>query len=153
MIANHVIEHLKELFWLFGNLSRVLKVGGIAIIGCPNLASWHNRAALLLGQQPPSAKMLGPHVRGITLLGFKSFIEYGGYFEVVRRKGSNFTFSQKARIVLWNACSHHSAHQCTLYFAAPRNRDLLLMFSMSRSLELMTRPIIVVVPRRRIINQ
>lgn len=36
--------------------------------------------------------MLGPHVRGITLLGFKSFIEYGGYFEVVRRKGSNFYF-------------------------------------------------------------
>jgi SAM-dependent methyltransferase len=92
VIANQVIEHLKELFWLFGEISRVLKVGGIAIIGCPNLASWHNRAALLLGRQPPSAKMLGPHVRGITLPGFKSFIEHGGYFELVRRKGSNFYF-------------------------------------------------------------
>src|ERR1700722_11986938 len=39
IIANHVIEHIKELFWLFGEISRVLKVGGIAIIGCPNLGS------------------------------------------------------------------------------------------------------------------
>jgi len=92
VIANQVIEHLKELFWFFGEISRILKVGGIAIIGCPNLASWHNRAALLLGQQPPSAKLLGPHVRGIAMPEFIKFIQYGGYFEVVRRKGSNFYF-------------------------------------------------------------
>jgi SAM-dependent methyltransferase len=92
VIANHVAEHLKELFWFFGEISRLLKPGGIAMIGCPNLASWHNRAALLFGHQPPAAKLLGAHVRGITMSGFRDFIEHSGYFKVVRSKGSNFYF-------------------------------------------------------------
>lgn len=90
VLANHVIEHSKELFWLFGEISRVVRKGGMVIIGCPNLASWHNRAALLFGRQPPCMKLLGPHVRGITRSGFGQFIEYGGYFAVERSVGSNF---------------------------------------------------------------
>jgi SAM-dependent methyltransferase len=90
VIANHVIEHLKELPWFFAEVGRVLTGGALAVIGCPNLGSWHNRLALLLGRQPPCMKVLGPHVRGFTRPGLRRFVEQGGYFEVAATKGSNF---------------------------------------------------------------
>jgi SAM-dependent methyltransferase len=90
VLSNHVIEHLKELYWFFGEISRVLKPGGMAVIGCPNLASWHNRVALLFGNEPPCMKLLGPHVRGVTKPGFKRMIEFGGFFKLADYSGSNF---------------------------------------------------------------
>jgi len=90
LMANHVIEHLKELFFFFSEVSRVLRPGGMCIIGCPNLGGWHNRLALLFGQEPPCMRVLGSHVRGITIPGFKRFIEHGGYFHVERVKGRAF---------------------------------------------------------------
>ena len=90
LTANHVIEHLKELFFFFSEVSRVLRPGGICIIGCPNLGAWHNRLALLWGEQPPCIEILGSHVRGITIPGFKRFIEFGGYFAVTKVKGRAF---------------------------------------------------------------
>ena len=90
VLSNQVIEHTKELFWIFSEISRVLKPGGLCIIGCPNLGSWHNRAALLFGMQPPCAKVLGPHVRGITRHGFEGFVTYGGFFRLESYHGANF---------------------------------------------------------------
>lgn len=90
IICNHVVEHTKEIYWIFAEVARTLKPGGLAIIGCPNLASWHNRLALLFGQEPPCMKLLGPHVRGITRPGFRSMIEHGGYFKLIKYNGSNF---------------------------------------------------------------
>lgn len=90
LMANHVIEHLKELFFFFAEVSRVLRPGGICIIGCPNLGGWHNRLALLFGEEPPCMRILGSHVRGITIPGFKRFIECGGYFTVKEVKGRAF---------------------------------------------------------------
>ncbi len=87
---NQVIEHTKELFWIFSEIARVLKKGGLAIIGCPNLGSWHNRVALLFGMQPPCMKLLSSHVRGITKSGFREMIEDGAYFELTRYHGANF---------------------------------------------------------------
>jgi SAM-dependent methyltransferase len=88
--ANHVIEHLKEVFFFFSEVSRVLKPGGIAIVGFPNLGAWHNRVALLFGAEPPCMRMLGSHVRGITIPGFRRFIEFGGFFAVERVQGRAF---------------------------------------------------------------
>lgn len=93
LIANHVIEHLKELFFFFSEVSRVLKPGGIGIIGCPNLGGWHNRLALLFGHQPPCMKLLGSHIRGITIPSFKEFIEFGGFFKIQKIKGRAFYFA------------------------------------------------------------
>lgn len=90
LMANHVVEHLKELFFFFAEVSRVLRPGGLCIIGCPNLAGWHNRLALLVGEEPPCARVLGSHVRGITIPGFRRFIEHGGFFRVERVKGRAF---------------------------------------------------------------
>jgi SAM-dependent methyltransferase len=89
IIANQIIEHTKEIFWIFSECSRVLKPGGAVIVGVPNLASFHNRLLLLFGDQPSSIELLGPHVRGITIPAFRRFIEADGFFRVEKIRGSN----------------------------------------------------------------
>jgi SAM-dependent methyltransferase len=90
VLANQVVEHTKEIFWIFSEVSRVLVPGGAAIVGVPNLASLHSRVMLLLGMQPSPVEVLGPHVRGFTKGGFTRFITAGGFFEVKKVRGSNF---------------------------------------------------------------
>lgn len=90
IIANQILEHCKELWWIMSEISRVLKVGGRVIIGVPNLASLHCRISLLFGKQPTCIETHGPHVRGFTYKDFLFFIEDGGYFKVIDRKGSGF---------------------------------------------------------------
>jgi SAM-dependent methyltransferase len=90
VLSNQTIEHTKEIFWIFSEVSRVLKTGGLSITGVPNLASLHNRLMLLWGEQPTSIDMLGPHVRGITAPSFRKFIEADGYYQVIDVKGGHF---------------------------------------------------------------
>lgn len=90
IIMNQVIEHCKELFFIFSEVSRTLKKGGCLVVGVPNMAAWHDRLALLLGEQPTSIKVLGPHIRGFTKPGFRSFIETDGYFQLRKTRGSGF---------------------------------------------------------------
>lgn len=90
VLSNQTIEHTKEIFWIFSEVSRVLKPGGLSITGVPNLASLHNRMMLLFGEQPTSIDMLGPHVRGITAPSFQKFIEADGYYQVTEVKGGHF---------------------------------------------------------------
>ncbi len=90
VIANQVIEHAKEIFWVFSEISRALAPGGMLVIGVPNMASFHNRLLLLLGEQPTCVETLGPHVRGYTAPSLRRFIEEGGYFKVEMVRGANF---------------------------------------------------------------
>lgn len=66
VLANQVLEHTKEVFWIFHEVSRVLKVGGHFLIGVPNLASFHNRCLLAIGKQPTAIQTASAHVRGFT---------------------------------------------------------------------------------------
>jgi predicted SAM-dependent methyltransferase len=52
IIANQVLEHTKEVFWIFDQVFRALKVGGHFLVGVPNVASLHNRLLLLAGVHP-----------------------------------------------------------------------------------------------------
>ena len=92
IIANQIIEHTKELFWIFHEISRTLKVNGHCIIGVPNLSSLHNRILLLFGRQPTCITLDGPHVRGFTKKGFLSFTNncWKGGYDCVGFSGSNF---------------------------------------------------------------
>ena len=65
-MANQILEHTKEVFWIFDQLSRSVKVGGHLIIGVPNLAALHNRILLALGRQPSPLKNNSAHVRGVS---------------------------------------------------------------------------------------
>lgn len=92
IIMNQIMEHVKEVFWILHEVSRVLKVGGSFIVGVPNLASLHNRLLLLAGQQPTSIKNHSAHVRGYTKNDFNNLINNGfpnGY-KLAGFGGSNF---------------------------------------------------------------
>ena len=92
IIANQILEHCKEIWWIFSEAQRVLKPGGYMIVGVPNLASLHCRLMLLFGKQPPCIETHGPHVRGFVYSDLKMFAEYEGYFEVEKRISSGFYF-------------------------------------------------------------
>lgn len=90
VLMNQVLEHTKDLFWIFSEVGRVLPAGGQFLVGVPNLAAWHDRAMLLVGVQPSGMKVLGPHVRGFTVPGMKAFAEADGFFKVTAIAGSGF---------------------------------------------------------------
>lgn len=90
VIANHFMEHTKEIFWIVSEVSRILKSGGILIVGLPNLGSLHNRILLFLGEQPAVIDVMGAHIRGFTAPAFRRFIEAEGYFRIAERRGCNF---------------------------------------------------------------
>lgn len=92
VIANQILEHCKEIFWILHEVTRILPIGGHFIIGVPNLASLHNRLLLMFGKQPSPIKSNSAHVRGFTKGDILTFLEScfpGGY--VLRGfGGSNF---------------------------------------------------------------
>lgn len=90
IIVNQVLEHTKDIFWIISEFSRVLKTGGVCIVGVPNLAAFHNRAALLFGMQPTCIEPLSAHVRGFTFPGLTRLFERNSYFTATFRFGANF---------------------------------------------------------------
>jgi SAM-dependent methyltransferase len=92
VIANQILEHTKELFWIFHEITRILPVGGKLIIGVPNLASLHNRLLLLLGKQPTPIQTNSAHIRGFTKGDILKFVEicFPGGYELKAFGGSNF---------------------------------------------------------------
>ena len=63
VIANQVLEHTKEIFWIFHEVTRCLRVGGRFLFGVPNIASFHNRLLLAFGAHPTQHKLCSAHVR------------------------------------------------------------------------------------------
>ena len=57
IVTNQVIEHIARTDTFVSEISRILKKGGKAVICTPNLASWHNIGALVLGYQPFSSQV------------------------------------------------------------------------------------------------
>lgn len=92
VVMNQVLEHVKEVFWILHEVSRVLPVGGSLLLGVPNLASLHNRLLLLAGRQPSPIKTASAHVRGFTRGDVLHFLESGfpGGYAVRGFAGSNF---------------------------------------------------------------
>ena len=99
-----LIEHLFDTDHFLDEVYRVLKPNGIFVLSTPNLASIHNRIALLLGYQPfpigVSARMnIGrvyepdehaqslDHVRVMTLRSLKELLKIHK-FEILEVKGS-----------------------------------------------------------------
>jgi SAM-dependent methyltransferase len=92
VVSNQVFEHVKEVFWISHEVTRVLKVGGHLLLGVPNLASLHNRLLLAAGMQPTCIQTASAHVRGYTkhdLLRFLN-LNFPQGFELANFGGSNF---------------------------------------------------------------
>jgi hypothetical protein len=77
-----VLEHTKEVFWIFDQVTRVLSDGGHFLIGVPNVASLHNRLLLLFGVHPTQSKLCSAHVRPFSKADTLRFLDVcfpGGY--------------------------------------------------------------------------
>lgn len=92
VMANQILEHTKEVFWILDQISRSLRVGGHLLIGVPNLAALHNRILLALGIQPSPLKNNSAHVRGFTKGDMIRLLDsgYPGGYRLQGFGGSNF---------------------------------------------------------------
>lgn len=92
VIANQILEHTKEIFWIFHQVTRVLKPGGHFIFGVPNVLSAHNRLLALLGRHPTQHKLYSAHVRPFSRGDTVKFLEVcaPGTFVVEHFAGSQF---------------------------------------------------------------
>jgi SAM-dependent methyltransferase len=90
--ANQVLEHTKEIWWIFHEVTRSLKIGGHFFIGVPNIASLHNRLRLLFGVHPSQNKLYSAHVRPFSKGDTVRFTEvaFPGGYKLVRFRGSQF---------------------------------------------------------------
>ncbi len=84
VIANQVLEHTKEVFWINHEIFRCLKVGGSFYLGVPNVLSFHNRILGVFGVHPTCAKLISAHVRVFSKNDTVSFYrEVAGSFATV----------------------------------------------------------------------
>ena len=92
IIANQVMEHLKEVFWVFHEVARSLSVGGSLLVGVPNLVSLHNRVLSVLGRHASQHKLVSAHVRPFSRKDFELFLDtcFPGGFRVRSFRGSQF---------------------------------------------------------------
>ena len=92
IIANQVLEHTKEIFWIFHEVTRSLRIKGHFLIGVPNIASLHNRILLLAGHHPTQHKLCSAHVRPFSKRDTVRFAEacFPGGYSLVNFAGSQF---------------------------------------------------------------
>jgi len=92
IVANQVLEHVKEVFWILHEVARVLRVGGSVVVGVPNLASLHNRLLLAIGRQPTSIANWSAHVRGYTRRDLVALLDkpFPEGFRLAEARGANF---------------------------------------------------------------
>lgn len=123
IMANQVLEHTKEIFWIFHEVTRSLKVGGHFIIGVPNIASLHNRLLLLLGGHPTQHKAYSAHVRPFSKHDTVAFTEvcFPGGYKLIKFAGSQFYPFPKtiARI----AAKYAPAMAFSIFFMFQKVRD------------------------------
>ncbi len=92
VIANQVFEHLKELYWVFHQITKKLKLGGHLIIGVPNICALHNRILFNFGVQPSQMKSYSAHIRGFGPREIPKFLEicFPDGYQLKTFRGSQF---------------------------------------------------------------
>lgn len=92
IMANQVLEHTKEVFWIFHNVSRCLRVGGHFLFGVPNVVSLHNRFLSVFGGHPSQHKLCSAHVRPFSKDDTLKFLNacFPGGYHLVAFAGSQF---------------------------------------------------------------
>jgi SAM-dependent methyltransferase len=92
IIANQILEHTKEIFWIFHEVSRSLRIGGSFVVGVPNICSLHNRFLLLIGRQPTQHQLCSAHVRPFSKNDTLAFLNacFPGGYELADFRGAQF---------------------------------------------------------------
>jgi SAM-dependent methyltransferase len=105
IIANQILEHTKEIFWIFHQVARSLRLGGHFLFGVPNICSLHNRFLLMMGKHPTQHKLCSAHVRPFSKQDTVAFLDacFPGGFKLVKFRGAQFhPFPGKVARVLAN---------------------------------------------------
>jgi len=92
IMANQVLEHTKEVFWIFHEVFRSLRVGGHFLFGVPNVCSLHNRFLMVMGRQPTQHKLCSAHVRPFSKADTLAFLNacVGDGYELAAFRGAQF---------------------------------------------------------------
>ena len=92
IMANQVLEHTKEVFWIFHEVFRSLRVAGHFLFGVPNVCSLHNRILMLAGRQPTQHKLCSAHVRPFSKADTLALLNacIGDGYELVEFRGAQF---------------------------------------------------------------
>lgn len=92
IIANQIMEHTKEVFWINHQIFMKLKIGGYFFLGVPNILSFHNRLLGLLGFHPTQHKSYSAHVRPFSKRDVYEFYNIIGseFCKIVGFWGSQF---------------------------------------------------------------
>lgn len=137
-IGNQVLEHTKEIFWIFHEVTRCLKIGGHFIIGVPNLASLHNRFLLLFGKHPTQFKSFSAHIRPFSkhdLERFLSFCFPQGY-TINKFRGSQFyPFPRQIAMILSHLLPNMAFSIFFLLEKTKEYRDEFITFPVKEELE------------------
>jgi SAM-dependent methyltransferase len=115
-----VLEHLYYSDLTMAGIARVLRRGGLLIVTTPNLASWANRMAILLGFQPFSLEVsfrgsfgqvsqnatLNGHVKSFTRRALRSYVQNFGFTVVAegtsRAAGVSRPIALMDRLLSWS---------------------------------------------------
>ena len=84
IIANQILEHTKEIYWINHEIFRVLKVGGYLYLGVPNILSFHNRILGIFGVHPTCSKSAS--LNNSRLFGHLMIVSSGGELYCVERR-------------------------------------------------------------------
>ena len=92
IIANQVLEHTKEVFWINHEIFRCLRIGGLFFFGVPNILSLHNRILGCLGEHPTQHKLYSAHVRPFSKKDVYRFYKIiaSDFCEIIGFWGSQF---------------------------------------------------------------
>lgn len=92
IIANQILEHTKEIFWIFHQVARSLRIGGHFLFGVPNVCSLHNRFLMMMGRHPTQHKLCSAHVRPFSKRDTTAFLNacFPGGFKLVHFAGAQF---------------------------------------------------------------
>ena len=82
VVCNQVLEHIKNIYTPLTEIWRVLKPNSIFCFSVPNLASFHNRLLLAIGEQPSTIRSMGAHVRGFTMKESIRLLTYNNLFQI-----------------------------------------------------------------------
>ena len=75
IIANQILEHTKEIFWIFHQVALSLRLGGHFLFGVPNVCSLHNRLLMMMGRHPTQHKLCSAHVRPFSKRDTTAFLD------------------------------------------------------------------------------
>jgi len=130
-----VLEHLVAFDNILAEIQRVLSKEGYFLLSMPNLGSWINRIALLLGYQPRDvevSQIISPgvltwyrggglfHLHSITMKALKCLLDYYGFQVVLTKSLSPYCKGRLFRMLDWIPSKFPSLSRRFMVIAKPQ---------------------------------